>query len=99
MLDVLHRRGSNPRIQLPAAVMIMSSLRIIACVDALNIIGPVSSDWDIAEHAVRGLTEPGYMHLVFNPLKRIDERCTVQTRTRIRMFQPNHDGVGCNELE
>jgi hypothetical protein len=86
-------------IQLPAAVMIMSSQRTIVCVDTLNIIGPVSSDWDITEQAVERLTEPGDVHLVFNRLQSIDELCTVQTRKRIRMFQPNQYGIGYNELE
>ncbi|MCX5689944.1 MAG: hypothetical protein NTV94_09225 [Planctomycetota bacterium] len=35
-------------IQLPAAVMIMSSQRTIVCVDTLNLIGPVNSDWEMA---------------------------------------------------
>ena len=86
-------------IQLPAAVMIMSWQRTIVCVDTLNFIGPVSSDWETAEQACQRLTEPAYVHLVFNRLQSIDELCTVKTRVPIRMFHPNPHGIGYNELQ
>lgn len=86
-------------IQLPAAVMILSPERTIVCVDTLNIIGPVSSDWEPVDAACRVLTRPAEVHLVFNRLQSSDDLCSVNTRIPLRSFRPNPYGIGYDELQ
>lgn len=86
-------------ILLPAAVMIMSPQRTIVCVDTINIIGPVSSDWERVEEACRLLTRHAEVHLVFNRLQSVDDLCSVNTRIPLRSFRPNPYGIGYDELQ